>query len=78
MKKCGAVISGRHMWAKRNDGREFAGYIESVRALTKGTLVVIQSWDDRRECRKYSSVYLEGLVEWQTCEDADTFATIFA
>ena len=75
--KNGAVITGRFVWAKRQDGREFMGQIESVRALTKGTLVVVMSWNSEDERNKYESFYLENLVEWEVCEDADTFDTLF-
>lgn len=75
--KNGAVITGRFVWAKRADGRDFAGQIESVRTLPKGTLVVVMSWDSEWEQNKYESFYLENLVEWEVCEDADTFDTLF-
>lgn len=77
MAKNGAVIVNRFMWAKRADGRDFAGQIESVRALPKGTLVVVSSWDTEWDQRSHKSFYLESLVEWEVCEDADTFDTLF-
>ena len=77
MEKYGAVIVNRFIWAKRNDGRDFAGQIVSVRALPKGTLVVVMSWDTEWDQKSHKSFYLESLVEWEVCKDAETFDTLF-
>ena len=61
MENYGAVITGRYIVAHRNDGRVFAGQMESVKALPKGTFVVVRMADDT--CRSF---YLEGLTEWRT------------
>jgi hypothetical protein len=61
MEKNGAVITGRYIVAKRNDGRRFTGMIESVKALAKGTLVTIRQIDNN-----FKNFYLENLVEWDT------------
>lgn len=61
MENYGAVINGRYIVAHRNDGRVFAGRMESVKALPKGTFVVVRMADDT--CKSF---YLEGLTEWRT------------
>lgn len=61
MENYGAVITGRYIVAHRNDGRVFAGRIETAKALPKGTFVVVRMADNA--CRSF---YLEGLAEWRT------------
>jgi len=77
MAKNGAVVRHRYMWAKRADGRDFAGRIESVRALPKGTLATVSFWNAEWDRWDYKSFYLENLIAWEVCEDADIFDTLF-
>lgn len=65
-----AVIAGKFIVATRKDGRHFQGYIESVKALTKGTLLVIRDRDDE-DGPVYKSVYLENLATWTASYDAE-------
>lgn len=69
----GAVISGKFVYARRNDGREFDGLIESVRALVKGTLVVVVNWDSEWKQNKYESFYLEDCSDWAVYDSAEEF-----
>jgi len=67
----GAVIVGRHIYAKRNDGREFVGMIHNVRAMENGTLLTIAVSDDEKQNGiGYRNVYLENLSDWETYTDA--------
>lgn len=63
MEKYGAVITGRYIYAVRNDGREFVGRIANVKALPKGTLVTIEN------DAEYRNVYLENLKNWEVYRD---------
>jgi len=65
-----AVTAGKFIVATRKDGRYFQGYIESVRALTKGTLLVIRDRDSE-DGPVYKSVYLENLSVWTASHDAE-------
>jgi hypothetical protein len=58
------VSVGKYFVATRNDGRYFQGFIESVKALTKGTLVIIRD-SDSDSGPVYKSVYLENLSTWK-------------
>ena len=69
----GAVISGKFIYARRNDGREFDGLIQSVRALVKGTLVVVVNWDSEWERNKYESFYLENCSDWAVYDHIEEF-----
>ena len=69
----GAVISGKFVYARRNDGHEFVGLIESVRALAKGTLVVVVNWDSEWERKKYESFYLENCSDWTVYDSSEEF-----
>jgi len=68
---CGPVHVGYYIVAERkDDGRHFRGVIESVKALTKGTLVVVRrDYDDNEP--SYKSFYLESLVSWDVHPNAD-------
>ena len=63
MEKYGAVITGRYIYAVRNDGREFIGRIANVKALSTGTLVTIENDNE------YRNVYLENLKNWEVYRD---------
>ena len=75
MQTNGAVISGRYMIAHRNDGRIFSGRVESVKAMSKGTLVVLTwfSHDEENYGHKFRSVYLENLTGWEMYLTADEY-----
>jgi hypothetical protein len=67
------VHTGHYIHAKRNDGRYFSGKIESVKALPKGTMIVVK--DDRWEdSPTFKSVYLENLVSWDVHPNRDIMA----
>ena len=66
----GAVITGRHIFAKRNDGREFIGYIKNVRAMPMGTLVTVAVGDG------YRNVYLENCSDWAVYENAEDLEAV--
>ena len=67
------VHAGHYIHAKRNDGRYFSGKIESVKALPKGTMIVVK--DDRWEdSPTFKSVYLENLVSWDVHPNRDIMA----
>lgn len=71
MEKFGSVIVGRHIYAKRKDGREFIGMIHNVRAMDKGTLVTIAVSDDEKQNGiGYRNVYLDNLHDWGTYGEA--------
>ena len=75
MEKNGAVVVGRYMIATRKDGRVFSGCVESVKVLTKGTLVVV-SWfshDEDDYGHKYRSLYLENLNGWEMYHHEDEY-----
>lgn len=75
MQTNGAVITGRYIIATRNDGRTFTGMVESVKAMPKGTLVVV-SWfshDENDYGHKYRSLYLENLSGWEVCDNAEEY-----
>lgn len=55
---------GESIRAERNDGKVFEGRIESVRAFTRGILIVVKRYDD--EGPVYRSVYLEDCRVWYT------------
>lgn len=63
--KCGAVVVGKGFTGTRKDNRYFAGEIESVKALPKGTLVTIMFGNADLE-KVYKSFYLEEMVDWTT------------
>jgi len=75
MRKFAPVHVGMYFVATRNDGRYFQGFIESVKALTKGTLVVIRD-SDSDSGPVYKSVYLENLSVWEAvpARDAEALA----
>ncbi len=52
------IAKGMFFVAVRNDGRNFAGEIESVKETTKGTMVVLFSLNADYS-RKYSTVYVD-------------------
>lgn len=59
-----AVSVGKYFVATRKDGRYFQGFIQSVKSLTKGTLVIIRDRDGE-DGPVYKSVYLENLTVWE-------------
>ena len=71
MENYGAVITGRYIYAVRNDGREFVGRIANVKALPKGTLVTIENADGENGFIRfqYKNVYLENLKDWTVYAD---------
>ena len=75
MRKFAPVHVGMYFVATRNDGRHFQGYIESVKALVKGTLVVLRD-SDSDSGPVYKSVYLENLTVWEAvpARDAEALA----
>jgi hypothetical protein len=75
MQTNGAVITGRYMIASRKDGRVFSGMVESVKALDKGTLVVLTwfSHDEENYGHKYRSFYLDSLTGWEMYLDGEEY-----
>jgi hypothetical protein len=67
------VHAGHYIFATRKDGRDFVGYIQSVKALAKGTFVVVRIADDV-DGPVYKSFYLEGLDSWATDADYSVLA----
>jgi hypothetical protein len=67
------VHVGHYIFATRKDGRDFVGYIESVKALAKGTFVVVRVESDEYGPR-YKSFYLESLTSWATDRDWEVLA----
>lgn len=64
------VHTGHYIFATRKDGRQFAGLIESVKSLAKGTFVVVRLADDI-DGPVYKSFYLENLSSWATDRDPE-------
>jgi len=70
--KYGAVIPGRFIYARRNDGREFMGVIWNVHALPKGTLVTVTENDQYQQSGfGYRRFYLENCSVWDVYEHAE-------
>jgi len=67
------VHAGHYIFATRKDGRDFVGYIQSVKALAKGTFVVVRIADDV-DGPVYKSFYLESLDSWATDADYSVLA----
>ena len=67
------VHVGHYIFATRKDGRDFVGHIESVKALSKGTFVVVRIAGDD-DGPRYKSFYLESLNSWATHEDYSVLA----
>lgn len=68
----GAVIPGRFIYARRNDGREFMGVIWNVHAMVKGTLVTVTENDETRQNGfGYRRFYLENCSDWGIYETAE-------
>jgi hypothetical protein len=67
------VHANNYIFATRKDGRQFAGLIESVKSLAKGTFVVVRLADDI-DGPVYKSFYLESLSSWATDRDPDVLA----
>ena len=69
----GIVSVGQYMIANRKDGREFAGVVDSVKILPKGTFVVmmVQTHDIENYGVAYHSFYLENLTNWEIYADRE-------
>jgi hypothetical protein len=67
------VHVGHYIFATRNDGRDFVGQIESVKALPKGTFVVVKIESDEYGPR-FKSFYLESLSAWACDRDYSVLA----
>jgi hypothetical protein len=66
------VHTGHYIFATRKDGRQFVGHIQSVKALAKGTFVVVRLADN--DGPVYKSFYLESLNGWATDADYSVLA----
>lgn len=67
------VHAGHYIFATRQDGREFVGHIQSVKALAKGTFVVVRVESDDSG-PVYKSFYLESLTSWASDRDWEVLA----
>ena len=67
------IHTGHYIFATRKDGRDFIGQIESVKALPKGTFVVVRIESDEYGPR-FKSFYLESLTSWATDRDWEVLA----
>lgn len=66
----GAVITGRYIFAKRNDGREFIGRVENVKAMPNGTMVTVSIGNG------YRNVYLENCETWAVYNEEEELASV--
>jgi hypothetical protein len=66
------VHADHYIFATRKDGRQFVGHIQSVKALAKGTFVVVRLADN--DGPVYKSFYLESLNGWATDADYSVLA----
>lgn len=63
------IVKGMFFVAVRNDGRNFAGEVESIKETAKGTMVTFFTLNSDYS-RKYSTVYLTDCKTYMVRDSA--------